>query len=120
MCAIYALCIAYTFMEKTTVISKTNDDKAQEVLISIDPRTDTIESNKDFYVSYKDPDLVNNIALDQCPVINFYSQKNSVTDPDLIIFNFEEAKKHSKAIFSLEAFKKNMETGFKAIQKNKL
>ena len=78
------------------------------------------ESNKEFFVSYKDPDLVINIALDQCPVINFYLEKNSVNDPDLIIFKFEDARKHAKSIFSLEGFKKSMSSGFKAIEKQNL
>lgn len=116
MCAIDALGIGYTFMEKTTIFSKTNDEDPEDVLITIDPITDAIEYNKEFFVSYKNPELVQNIALDQCPVINFYSKKDSVCNPDLIVFNFEDARNHAKLIFSIEAFKKNMRSGFKAIE----
>ena len=70
---------------------------------------------------YKDPDKVCNIAQDQCPVINFYSDKSSIKDDkDLIVFNFEEALKHAKNIFDQKAFKKSFLEGFKAIKKEDL
>ena len=119
MCAIDALGIAYTFQEKTTITSITTDTK-EEVSIEIDPNKDVIDSNNEFFVTYKDPDLVNNIAIDQCPVINFYSEEKSVIDSDLIIFSFKQALQHAKDMFSIEAFKKNIKGGFKAIEKKNL
>lgn len=119
MCAIDALGIAYTFQEKTKIISVTKDDK-KSVIIEIDPKNDKIESNHDFYISYRDPDLVKNIAMDQCPVINFYSVKESIKGPNMIVFEFNEALAQAKSIFSIDAFKNNLITGFKAIEKGQL
>lgn len=120
MCAIDALGIAYTFGKKTTIESK-DSSTGQKIVITVDPETDSVQTaGTEYFVSYRDPDKVRNIALDQCPVINFYSDKNSVKDDTLVIFTFQEAIKHAKDIFSPEAFKKSFLEGFKAIPKENL
>ena len=107
MCAIDALGIAYTFNEKATIHSQ-DKSTGDKIVITVDPLKDTVLSEKNYFVTYKNPDKVCNIAQDQCPVINFYSKKESIpNDKDLIIFNFNDAKTHSKNIFSQDAFKKS-------------
>lgn len=121
MCAIDALGIAYTFNRKTSIeaVDKTT---GSAISITVDPQTEEVVSEKQYYVTYKDPDKVcGSIAQDQCPVINFYSDKQSIAqDKDLIIFTFAEAVKHAKNIFDQEAFKKSFLEGFKAIKKEDL
>lgn len=119
MCAVDSLGIAYTFGKKTTIESKDSTTN-QPIVITVDPVHDKIETNVDYFVTYKEPDEVQNIALDQCPVINFYSDKNSVKDKSLIVFTFSEAVKHAKDIFSPEAFKKSFSDGFDSILNEKL
>lgn len=120
MCAIDALGIAYTFNEKTTIRSK-DKSTGEKIEITVDPISEKIVSDKQYYVTYKDPSKVCNIAQDQCPVINFYSERGSIpNDNDLIIFDFNQAIKHAKSIFSQKAFKKSLLEGFKAIPKENL
>ena len=120
MCAIDSLGIGYTFREKTT-INTVDKSTGKHIQITVDPSTDEVLSEEPYFVTYKDPDKVCNIAQDQCPVINFYSDKKSIpNDKDLIIFSFNEAIKHSKNIFNPEAFKKSFQEGFKAIAKEDL
>lgn len=120
MCAIDALGIAYTFNEKATIHSQ-DKSTGEKIVITVDPIKNTVVSDKNYFVTYKDPDKVCNIAQDQCPVINFYSKRESIpNDKDLIVFNFDEAKAHSKNIFSQNAFKKSILEGFKAIAKEDL
>ena len=120
MCAIDSLGIAYTFNKKTS-IEAVDKSTGSTITITVDPQTEKVTSEKQYYVTYKDPDKVCNIAQDQCPVINFYSDKQSISvDKDLIIFTFDEAVKHAKNIFDQEAFKKSFLEGFKAIKKEDL
>lgn len=120
MCAIDSLGIAYTFNEKTTIRSK-DKSTGDAIEITVDPISDDVHSSKKYYVTYKDPNKVCNIAQDQCPVINFYSKRESIpNDNDLIVFDFDQATKHAKEIFSQEAFKKSLLEGFKAIPKENL
>ena len=120
MCAIDSLGIGYTFGEITR-ISTIDKSTGKNIQITVNPSNDEVISERPYFVTYKDPDKVCNIAQDQCPVINFYSDKKSIpNDNDLIIFTFNEAIKHSKNIFSREAFKKSFQEGFKAIAKEDL
>ena len=122
MCAIDALGIPYTFNKKTTINAQDKSTN-RDVTIEIDPITEKVKKDfsGDLFVTYKDPDKVCNIAQDQCPVINFYSDKQSIPiDKDLIIFSFNEALAHAKNIFSQDAIKKNFFNGFKAIAKEDL
>ena len=122
MCAIDALGIPYTFGQKT-VIDAQDMSTGTEIKIIIDPKAGSVHKDfqKDLFVTYKDPEKVCNIAQDQCPVINFYSDRKSIpADKDLIIFNFEEALQHAKNIFSQDAIKNSFFNGFKAIAKEDL
>lgn len=120
MCAIDSLGIAYTFDKKTS-IEAVDKSTGSAITITVDPQTEEVVSEKQYFVTYKDPDKVCNIAQDQCPVINFYSDKQSISvDKDLIILTFDEAVKHAKNIFDQEAFKKSFLEGFKAIKKEDL
>ena len=120
MCAIDALGIAYTFGEKTVITAKDKTTNAN-ISLTVDPNSDKVTTQKNYYVTYKDPDKVQNIARDQCPVINFYSDRESIKlGSDFVIFSFDEAVNHAKHIFSPEAIKKSLSTGFKAIAKEDL
>jgi hypothetical protein len=117
MCAIDALGIAYTFNAKTKI---TSIDKStnKELKIIMNPFTEQIESETAYYVTYKDPDKVKNIAQDQCPIINFYSDKKTITNTeDLVIFSFNDAVQHAKRIFNPESLKNSFFGEFKAIRK---
>lgn len=120
MCAIDALGIAYTFGEKTIIEAK---DKSTNntVTLTVNPISNKVTTDHQYFVTYKDPDKVQNIARDQCPVINFYSTKKSIKlGDDFVIFSFNEALKHAKDIFTPDALKESLSTSFKAISKENL
>ena len=113
MCAIDALGIAYTF-NKNVHIQATDLSTGELIEIDVDPVKDSVLSNTEFFVAYKDPSKVSVIATQQCPVIQFYSDRNSAPQNDLTIklLSFQEACEHAKKIFSQESIKKSIKSGF--------
>ncbi len=110
MCAIDALGVAYTFGAKTIINSQVLDTK-RPIRIIIDPSLET-QTPLDIIITYKQhipsQKSTDAPAVVQCPVINFYSNPESVpkSDPLLEILTFEEAVTYAADRFSPKGIKK--------------
>ncbi len=100
MCAIDALGLAYTFLEKTIIKSK-DKSTGNDIEIVIDPFSENQEIH-DLYVTYQDtPEELqgsNTAAQVQCPTINFYSSKKDIPQ-NLQIWTFSKALEYSQMRF---------------------
>jgi hypothetical protein len=109
MCAIDALGVAYTFGAKTIIDSQVLDTK-NPIRIIIDPFLET-QTPLDIIITYKQQiqsqKSTDAPAVVQCPVINFYSNPESVPkfDPLLEILTFEEAISYAADRFSPKGIK---------------
>lgn len=101
MCAIDALGIAFTFNKPTKVFATTQDTN-EPVEFFITPDMDELPQTE-YVVTYQAIDhSITNIALQQCPQINFFRDRENVPG-GLQILDLNSAFKAAKAQFSQEA-----------------
>jgi len=109
MCAIDALGATHTFKSAVTIESTTTDDgnsiqftlSAKEI-----PESDVVVAFDPLQYDSLQELVASNaqLAVDACPLINFYSNKSAVPE-NLKSMDFKTAIAESKAIFSQDAIK---------------
>lgn len=107
LCAVDALGIAYIF-EKSVTIEAENSTNGLEIELEVDLMTDTVKSDQDYFVTFKDPSLVNNTIKELCPLVKFYSDKSTIHDPSLNMLTIKEALLLAKSFYNHDSFKKRI------------
>ncbi len=101
MCAIDALGIAFTF-NRPTILYTNTEDTNEPIELRISPDMEDLPLNG-FVVTYRAmDDTITNIALQQCPQVNFYRHEENVPS-NLQILDLQTAFKAAKAQFTQEA-----------------